>query len=248
MESATRDGSSMPDKLARYFGRQLAALLDQLFEQRNQRARNHVQFTLLRVVGRLDEARARGQHAVVFLEVLDRDTRLPLDQHLDRAIGQFQQLQHTSQRADLVQIGDLGVVDVRAGLGYQQDLPFAFHRAFQRPHRLVAADEQRDHHVRIDHHVAQGQYRKGVQRNGGGGLLGHGKAIPRNSIGVSSRHCTGPLDTSSGGGPATVQGLRRSGKRRGPGEITGAANWYWRIGQAAASPPSPATRCCRLPR
>ena len=117
-----------------HFRWQLTALLDQLLEQRDQGARNDVELAFLRVVGRLDDARTRGEHAVDFLEILDRDARLPLHQHLDRAVRKFQQLQHAGQRADLVQVGNLGVVDVGTGLRHQQDLPFAFHRALERPH------------------------------------------------------------------------------------------------------------------
>jgi hypothetical protein len=39
---------------------------------------------------------------------LDRHARLTFDQHLHGAVGQFQQLQHTGERADFVQILDRG--------------------------------------------------------------------------------------------------------------------------------------------
>jgi len=38
-------------------------------------------------------------------------------------------LQHACQRADLVQVGNLRIVDIRAFLRDQQDLPFTLHGA-----------------------------------------------------------------------------------------------------------------------
>ncbi len=220
-----------------HFRRQLAALLDQLLEQRNQRTRDHVEFTLLRVVDRLDHARTGGQH----------DARLALDQHLDRAIGQFQQLQHAGQRTDLVQVGDLRVVDIRTFLRDEQDLPLTFHRALQRTHGLVATDKQRYDHVRINHHVAQRQHRQSVQRNGKGGVLGHERGVPRVRIwfrpdtapGLSTRQveATGGL-LKAGGPPKTERPRRnhRSRRRR---------RWGYRVRQRRRRRSRPVAAGCR---
>jgi hypothetical protein len=157
---------------------QLAALLDQLFEQRNQRARYHVKLAFLGVVDRFDHARTRGEHAALFLEIFNRYPRLTFDQHLDGAIRQFEQLQHACQRADLVQVGNLRIVDIRAFLRDQQDLPLTLHGALQRTHGFVATDKQWNDHMRINHYVTQRQYRQSIQRSRKGGVLGHLKRGP----------------------------------------------------------------------
>jgi hypothetical protein len=93
-------------------------------------------------------------------------------------------LQHAGQRADVVQIGRARIVDVGALLRDQQDLPLGFHRAFERAHRLVASHEQRNHHVRIHHDVAQRQDRQRVRDDGrndeafGALELGHAGRFP----------------------------------------------------------------------
>src|SRR5256885_15724409 len=43
------------------------------------------------------------------------------------------------------------------------------HGHIQRLDGLLAPDEQRNHHVRIDHHVAQRQHRHVLERGGNGG-------------------------------------------------------------------------------
>src|SRR3546814_19892316 len=74
-------------------------------------ARNHVELAFLGVVDRLDHPRTGGEHAVLFIEILNRHARLALDQHLDRAIGQLEQLQHACQRAYPVQVDRKSVVE-----------------------------------------------------------------------------------------------------------------------------------------
>ena len=80
-----------------------------------------------------------------------------LDQHLDGAIRQLQQLQHGGDDADLIDGVGGGIVLVFLLLGDEQDRLVAAHRLFERAHGLVAADEQRRDHVGIDHDVAQRQ-------------------------------------------------------------------------------------------
>ena len=61
----------------------------------------------------------------------------------------------------------LRVIVARAFLRDQQDLLAVFHGPFQCANRLLAADEQWNNHVWIDHDVAQRQYRQHV------GGIGH---------------------------------------------------------------------------
>jgi hypothetical protein len=95
------------------------------------------------------------------------------DQHLDRAVGQLEHLQDVGQATDLVHV--LGHRLILGGglLGHQQDVLAGFHRRFQRLDRLRATDEQRNHHVREYHHVAQGQQRQGLGLDGGSGQARH---------------------------------------------------------------------------
>ena len=83
--------------------------------------------------------------------------RAALDQHLDGAVGELEQLQDGGERADVVDVLEARVIDVRLLLGHQQDLLAGTHRDVQGQDRLLPADEQRDDHVRIDHHVTQRQ-------------------------------------------------------------------------------------------
>ncbi|MBU6476112.1 MAG: LON peptidase substrate-binding domain-containing protein, partial [Alphaproteobacteria bacterium] len=89
----------------------------------------------------------------------DPDAVLPLDQHLDRAVRQFEQLQHHAERADVVKVARRRVVLLRRLLRDQHDLLAVLHRAFERVHRLLPPDEQRHNHMRKNHDVPQGQYR-----------------------------------------------------------------------------------------
>ncbi len=63
----------------------------------------------------------------------------------------------------------------------------------ERAHGLVAADEQRDHHVRINHDVAQRQDRQRVEHGfglGRDGAFGHGMLTSSNRA-SRHRHCAG---------------------------------------------------------
>ncbi len=92
------------------------------------------------------------------VELLDAGAVHALDQHLDGAVGQLQELQNGRDRADPVQIFGLGIVDIRLLLGDQQDALVGLHGQIQRDDGLLPPDEQRNHHVRVDHHIAQRQH------------------------------------------------------------------------------------------
>ena len=97
-----------------------------------------------------------------------------LDQHLDGAIGQAQQLQDAGIGAIAVQVVGLGVIHVRIALGDQHNALVGLHGGIERLDGLFAADEQRVDHMRINHHVAQRQHRHGGQFRGG---IGHGRIL-----------------------------------------------------------------------
>ena len=98
------------------------------------------------------------KEAIVIKVFCDADAGLPFDQHLDGAIGQFQQLQHIGQHTCLKNTVCIRVVDAGINLTGQQNLLVVSHDFFQRAHRFFAAHEKRDNHMREHHDVAQGQH------------------------------------------------------------------------------------------
>ena len=85
--------------------------------------------------------------------------RLPLDQHLDRAVGQLEQLQHRRQRAEVIKLVGARIFVPGILLADQEHLLVTGHDRFERLDRLIAADEQRHDHLREYHDVAQRQDR-----------------------------------------------------------------------------------------
>ena len=120
------------------------------------RTRVHIQFLFIHGAGFEDFDLGR-EHAFIFIIIADPGPRRALDQHLDGAVRQFQELQDIGQGADAIGLIRAGVVFRRAFLRDQQDLFVALHGAVQRAHRFLPADKQRDDHVRIHHDIAQGQ-------------------------------------------------------------------------------------------
>jgi ATP-dependent Lon protease len=92
-------------------------------------------------------------------KVLDLGARSALDQHLDRAVGQLEQLQHARKRADLEDGTRRRVIVGRILLGREQDEGIGTHHLFERLDRLFASNEKRDDHVREDDKLTQRQYR-----------------------------------------------------------------------------------------
>jgi len=125
-----------------------------LLEQAPQRTRNGLDLARLTRVGGIDLLALPVQRSVALGHVRHGHARRALDQDLDRAIRQLQQLQHLRERADGVQVRGCGVVGFGGLLRQQDDALVGFHRLLQRAHGLVATDEQRDDHVREHHHVA----------------------------------------------------------------------------------------------
>ena len=87
--------------------------------------------------------------------------RLPFDQHLHSAIGQFQQLQHIGQHTGLEYTFNRRIILTGVDLARQQYLLVIRHHLFQRLYRFFAPHEKRDNHMRKDHDIAQRQDRVG---------------------------------------------------------------------------------------
>ena len=107
------------------------------------------------------------------LDALDPRALRALDQHLHRAVGQLQHLQHRGDAADVVEILGRRVVLRRLLLRDEQDVLAGIHRDVERLDRLRAPDEQRDHHVREHDDVAQRQQRQRRDVGREGGIVGH---------------------------------------------------------------------------
>ena len=111
------------------------------------------------------------------------------DQHLHRAVGQLQHLQHRRDAADRVEILGARIVLRRGLLRDEQDVLAGVHRDVERLDRLRAPDEQRDHHVRKHDDVAQRQERQQGHVGGGGRFSGHAKprrGVPDGNMGPAS--------------------------------------------------------------
>ena len=136
--------------------RDLLVQLDVLLELPDHRPGQRLQLAdlaLLVVEGsgfRLEERLALG-------EALDPRPLPALDQHLHGAVGKLQQLQHGRDRPDQEDVFGRRVVLRGVLLRDQQNLPVVLHDVLERPHRLLAADEQRHDHVREHHDVAKGK-------------------------------------------------------------------------------------------
>ena len=78
-----------------------------------------------------------------------------LDQYLDCAVRELQQLQHIGKRADIVDRGRLRIVVGRIHLGGEQNLLLRAHYVFQRLDRFFAANKKRNDHMREHNDVAQ---------------------------------------------------------------------------------------------
>ena len=92
-------------------------------------------------------------------ELIDSCAFGTLDQDLDRVVGQLQQLQDRRERSHVVEVSGLRVVEIGALLRDEQYALTRRHGAVERDDRLVAADKQRNDHVRIHDDVAQRQDR-----------------------------------------------------------------------------------------
>ena len=113
---------------------------------------------LRRVKAVLVQDRGLGLEEVVPLgEAQQGCAGLALHQHLDRAVGQLQQLEHRGDHAHVIDGAGLRIVVGGVALGGEQDLLVAAHDLLEGLDRFFPAHEQGHDHVGKDHDVAQGQ-------------------------------------------------------------------------------------------
>ncbi len=137
-------------------GGNLLAQLHVLFELAEQAAREY--FGFARVDLSFFDQGNFGAAVVIHLdEALDHTTLLALDQYLDGSVWQLEKLQHGRNRANTVQRIFTWIVISGVLLRQQEDLLIAGHGGFECFDGFFTANEKRDHHVRVNHHIAQRQ-------------------------------------------------------------------------------------------
>ena len=110
-----------------------------------------------------------------------RARRRTFDQHLDRAIRQFEQLQDRRDRTDAIDVVGGRIVLGRVLLRHQQDLLVVLHHGFKRANRFLAADEEWHDHVREHNDVAQRQHGQRIADLGRRFLNGHSRTSFKDS-------------------------------------------------------------------
>ena len=85
-----------------------------------------------------------------------------LDQHLDRAVRQLEELEHGPDRADRKDVRGRGIVLRGVLLGNEEDLLVVLHHVLEGADGLLPAHEERHDHVRENDNVPQRQ--DGVDR------------------------------------------------------------------------------------
>jgi len=142
-------------RLRRHFLRQV----DIVFELAEHRAHEGVDLG----IGRLPLGQLLHDD---FVELVIRDVlrnlgaRQAFHQHADRAVRQLEHLPHPRNGADTVNVVLRRFLDAHLRLGTEQDRVVADHAAFQRPHRLLPADIEVEHHARIDEQPPERQQRQ----------------------------------------------------------------------------------------
>jgi hypothetical protein len=136
-----------------HLGRNLLVQLDVLLELRDRGAGER--FDLLLIADLLaDDLGMRLEEGVILGEFDDARALSAFDENLHGSIGQLQELQHRSDRADRIDIGRGRIVLRRILLRDEQDLLVILHHVFQRTNRFLAADEERHDHVRENDDVS----------------------------------------------------------------------------------------------
>ena len=139
----------------------LAAELDVLLELLVHRAAQRLGLAAGGLGARLDRLRARREVRLRELDADEAHPPEPLDEDLHGVVRELEHLQDLGAHADVVEVLRLRVVDRGAPLRGEEDLLVGGHGALDRGDRLLAADEERHHHVREDHDVPQRQQRQG---------------------------------------------------------------------------------------
>ena len=140
------------------FRRNLLVQLHIVLKLVDHRARQR--FSLNQLTGRVDE-QFGGRLAVFGLVAIAQHLGAldALDQHLHGVVGQLQKLKHGRQRTDLVDRVRTWIVVGGVLLGGEQNERVILHHFLEGANGFLAADEERDNHVRKHHDVAQRQHR-----------------------------------------------------------------------------------------
>ena len=137
-----------------HLGGYLLTQLHKLLELAHQTAHQHFGFALVQraLLQQLD----LGALVAFNLFQLDQpSTPLALNQHLDGAVRQLEQLQDGCQGTNVVKRVAARIVVTGVTLRHQQHLFVPGHGGLKGLDGFVTPDKQRDDHVRIDHYVAQ---------------------------------------------------------------------------------------------
>ncbi len=157
-----------PRKGCQDFRRHLLVELHILIEEGQQGTHQHIDFTIVDAGTGAQCFDMGGEKVIGQLEAGDTGTLGPLHQHLDCAIGKLQQLQDGGQGTDAMDVIHLGIIHLGAFLSDQQDFLVIRHGRVQGLDGFFATHKQGDDHVRVDHHIAQGQHGHHVL-----GAIGH---------------------------------------------------------------------------
>src|SRR5256886_7217582 len=145
---------------ADYLGRHPLVELHVALELGGGRAREGLRFDAL--THRVTERDRLGLVILAAIGVLDYFRALSaLDQYLDGAVGELEQLQYARKRANLVDRLRCRIFVGRVLLGGEQDEGVGPHHLLEREDRLLASDEEGHDHVRKYDDVAQWQHRIG---------------------------------------------------------------------------------------
>ena len=137
-------------------GRDFLVELDVIVELGRNRA--HQRFQLGRVTGFLADRFASCLVEFFGIGIAsDLDANTALDQDFHSPVRQFEQLQNRGDHTGRVDRGIGRLVIAGGALGGQQDLLVSAHHFFERLDRFLAADEERNDHVREHDDVAQWQ-------------------------------------------------------------------------------------------
>ena len=98
-----------------------------------------------------------GRFKILFaiLNILNNGPLHPLNQHLDRAVWQLQQLKHSRNGTDPINVVDPRRVVSCIQLAYQKDFLVTLHHCFQRIDAFIATNEQWNDHMREHDDVPQ---------------------------------------------------------------------------------------------
>ena len=143
-----------PGERGKNLGRNLHVQFDVLVKFIQDGACERLAFLVRKRHG-LEHCYLRGKIIFRFQIFLQNRAAFTLDQHLDGAIRQFQQLQDAGNRSDIMNVICRRIVIRSALLRHQHDLLAGLHGLLKGADRLAPTYKQRDNHVRKHDDIAQ---------------------------------------------------------------------------------------------